>query len=128
MNGKYIIIKLGSTPIAALKAVSIQTSAKKSELSNAGISASENMWERSIVTSLKWSISTDQLVASNAEAAASLLSAGKTYSINVYGSATDNAPILQGRAICTKASVKSAVGSLIKGTFAFDGTGPLAAT
>ena len=75
MNGKYIIIKLGSTPIAALKAVSIQTSAEKSELSNAGISASENMWERSIVTSLKWSISTDQLVTSNAEAAASLLRA-----------------------------------------------------
>ena len=125
MNGKYIIIKLGSTPIAALKAVSIQTSAKKSELSNAGISASENMWERSIVTSLEWSISTDQLVASNAEAAASLLRAGKTYTINVYGSAADNAPILQGRAICTKASVKSAVGSLIKGAFSFDGTGPL---
>ena len=126
MNGKYIIIKLGNTAIAALKSVNIQTSAKTEELSNAGISAAENMWERSITTKLKWSISTDQLIVADSAIATSVLRNGTSYRISVYKSATDSTAILTGMAICTKASVKAAIGALVKGSFTFEGNGPLA--
>lgn len=125
MNGKYYVIKLGNTAIAALKTVKISTSAKTEELSNAGLSQAENMWERSITTKLKWSVSTDQLIAQDTDVASSLLRAGMTYTLKVYKSASDSTAAASGSVICTKASITASVGSLIKGSFTFEGNGPL---
>ena len=125
MVGNYYIIKLGSTAIAGLKTVKIQTSAKTEELSNAGIAQSQNMWERIIATKLKWSVSTDQLVLTDAAVKSSLLRAGRSYTLYVYKSASDSTAAASGSVICTKASITASVGSLIKGSFTFEGNGPL---
>ena len=84
LKGKNLIIKAGGVAIAAAKSCSVKIQAKTIETS----SPTDGKWEHSIVRRKAWSVSTNHLVTSIAEAAAMV---GTTVILDIQLNATGKA-------------------------------------
>ena len=124
MNGKDLIILLGSTAIAASKSCEINTQADTEELASLGSSDANNSWRRLKATQKSWSVTVNTLVSSASSAATELLRVGTTYNLKMRDSSSSTNR-LSGNAICTRCKVTATVGNLVTGSFVFEGNGPL---
>ena len=84
LKGKNLIIKAGGVAIAAAKSCSVKIQAKTTETS----SPTDGKWEHSIIRRKAWSVSTNHLVTSIAEAAAMV---GTTVTLDIQLNATGKA-------------------------------------
>ena len=118
VNGKNIIIALGSTPIAGTKSNEISSACDAIETS----SSTNGVWRTYIAGRKDWDFTTGWLLATPSDVT-NLLNVGQSYT--VYIQDDNSTKLLQGSALCTKADVRATVGNLIAGSFAFKGNGPL---
>ena len=118
MNGKYIYIYKGGTPIAACKTDTVSTKAETTEVTD----ANDSTWKYFIAGQKTWKFQTTYLLLAD-EDIAKLLQIGNSYTIIIRGKTTDGA--LTGTAILTDAKQTYAVGSIASGSWDFQGTGPL---
>ena len=118
VNGKNILIALGSTPIAGTKSNEMSTACDAIETS----SPTNGEWRTYIAGRKDWDFTTGWLLATSSDVA-KLLNVGQSYT--VYIQDDNSTKLLQGSALCTKADVRATVGNLIAGSFAFKGNGPL---
>lgn len=126
MNGKDLVITLGGTAIAAARSCEIDVQASTEELASLGSTQAFNIWKRIIVTQKAWSVTVNKLVTSATIAGQDLLRAGYEYTLRVKASDSQNATLV-GQAICTRVKVTATIGSLVQGSFVFEGNGSLAA-
>ena len=84
LKGKNLIIKAGGVAIAAAKSCTVKIQAKTIETS----SPADGQWEHSIIGRKAWSVSTNHLVTSIAEAAAMV---GTTVTLDIQLNATGKA-------------------------------------
>ena len=126
MNGKDLVITLGGTAIAAARSCEIDVQASTEELASLGSTQAFNVWKRIIVTQKAWSVTVNKLVTSATIAGQDLLRVGYEYTLSVKGPG-NQASVLTGSAICTRAKVTASIGSLVQGSFVFEGNGSLAA-
>ena len=126
MNGKDLVITLNGTAIAAAKSCEIDVQASTEDLASFGYTAAFNVWKRTIVTQKAWSVTVNKLVTSDSVAGTDLLRVGYEYTLRVKGASSQTATLV-GSAICTRAKVTAPIGSLVQGSFVFEGNGELAA-
>lgn len=119
-NGNNILVYRNGTAIAGSKSSELITSAGKIEIS----SATESMWREFIADRKEWSISLNYLVVGES-GITDVLKAGNTYTIKIADRNEDY--ILQGYALCTICKQTYTRGSLVQGSFQFQGTGELEA-
>ena len=74
---------------------------------------------------MDWGINSDYLVTSWIDISGNPMKVGETYAIKVLDSMNSDAYLL-GTVICTECVIDMRNGSLVKGSFSFQGTGPLA--
>lgn len=120
LNGKDILIYLGSNVIAGTKSNEITTACDTIEVS----SPTTGVWRKYIAGRKDWDVSTSWLLAATSDLA-SLLNVGQTYTLYIKDSGSNT--ILQGDAICTQAKITATIGNLLNGSFAFKGCTELAA-
>lgn len=113
--GKSIIVKIGSTAIAAAKSCSISTSCDLIETS----SPSSSSWRTFLTGRKEWEVSCDYLVTTVAD----LLQVGQAVTLTIQGPTSGDS--VSGQAICTQADVSGSIGALAKGSFKFKGNGAL---
>ena len=129
IHGKSIRIKRSDDGhlIAASRSCTITTDCETIEVSAPG----DGSWVKKIAGRKKWSINCSWLVDSDQSAVNSLLAVGNEYELDITyngdfpeGEAWET--LLRGKAICTKCNITAEVGSLVKGSFSFEGNGVLA--
>lgn len=119
-NGNNILVFRGNTAIAGSKSAELTTSAGKIEIS----SATESMWREFLADRKEWSLTVNYLVVGES-GITDVLQAGNTYTIKIADRNGDF--VLQGSAFCTTCKQTYTRGSLVQGSFQFQGTGELEA-
>ena len=118
--GKSIIVKIGSTAIAAAKSCSISTSCDLIETSSPTQNVtSTGTWRMFLTGRKEWEVSCDYLVT----AVEDLLQVGQAVTLTIQGQTSGDS--VSGQAICTQADVSGSIGALAKGSFKFKGNGEL---
>lgn len=109
---------LNGTAMASTKIKSddIQTQADTIEKS----SATNQLWREYIAGRNEWSVNVSYLVLASAKIL-DLLLVGQTYDVTV----TSGQTTMSGKAILTSVKQTYSIGALAKGSFSFQGTGPL---
>lgn len=126
VKGKYIIIysRDADEPlVAGVTADRLRVAGETIEIA----SATSSQWKEFITGRKEWGIDTDYLITTDENIHDYPLRVGQTFNIRVQDSpryGTDSYCI--GTVICTECVVDFRQGSLVKGTFSFQGTGPLA--
>lgn len=120
MNGNNIIVYWNDTPIAAAKSAEINCGVKTIEVA----STTTGAWKTFIAGRKDWSVSVGYLVLA-ASGLADLLKVGTTYTIKIGGRGASG--YVSGSAILTTCKITATRGNLVTGSFAFKGSGELAA-
>ena len=127
INGKYVVICLRTpgtsgigTPIAGVTSDRIRVSGETIEKA----SATSSKWKEFLAGRMDWGITSDYLITNWVNIGNNPMKVGKTYAIIVMDS-TDYYECLSGTVICTECVIDMRNGSLVKGSFSFQGTGPL---
>lgn len=124
MTGKDIIVILSQngTAIAStrIKSSQIQSTAETMEKA----SATQQTWTERIAGRASWSMKTDYLVLAP-EQMQDLLRVRQLFDVTITAAEGQSSTVITGRAILKEVTINATVGSLAKGSFAFDGTGPL---
>lgn len=115
--GNRIYISLNGTKIAAQKSCKLSNGCDTIETA----SPTTGTWKTFIAGRASWSMSCSWLVLSASAMKTNALRVRSTYTITF----TDGSTTMSGTAICEKCDIESSVGSLVKGTFTFRGTGAL---
>ena len=122
MTGKDIIVVFSQNGTAladtAIKSDSIKVNADVIEKA----SATQQAWKEYIAGRNGWTLSTGYLVLASAKIR-DVLMVGQTFDVTVRP--TTGNTTLTGKAIMTDCEQVYNLGNLIKGTFSFQGTGPL---
>lgn len=118
--GQTLFIASGSntTPIAATKTDEIQVGCDTIEISD----PTQGEWKRFINGRKEWSVTVGWLVTTNTDVQ-QLLNAGNSYTLKFRSKST---VYLTGQAIMTQCKITATKGSLIQGSFVFQGNGSLA--
>ena len=103
--------------IAGAKSCKLSVKGETIEIS----SASNSRWKEFIAGREEWEVSTSHLVMSANSIGSYKNLVGTTLQVR-FGTASE---YISGNAICTQFEVDAATGSLAKGSFRFQGTGPL---
>lgn len=127
INGKYVVICMrtpGSsgigTPVAGVMSDRLRVSGETIEIA----SATSSKWKEFLAGRKDWGINSDYLITMWDDIADNAMKVGDTYTIMVIDS--NNADeYLSGTVICTECVIDMRNGSLVKGSFSFQGTGPL---
>lgn len=127
INGKYVVICMrtpGSsgigTPVAGVTSDRLRVSGETIEIA----SATSSKWKEYLAGRKDWGINTDYLITMWDDIADNAMKVGNTYAIMVIDS--NNADeYLSGTVICKECVIDMRNGSLVKGSFSFQGTGPL---
>lgn len=122
-QGKELIVtdSLNNVVVAAAKSIEVNINCETIEKARTSIAA----WRQYITGRKDWSFTTSCLVTA-ATFTASVSMVGKSYSVKFFdGTDTTNSALLSGTAICTQAKITEQKGSVAKGSFVFQGTGPL---
>lgn len=124
MTGKdvNVIFSQNGTAIAStrIKSSQIQSTAETMEKA----SATQRTWTERIAGRASWSMKTDYLVLAP-EQMQDLLRVGQLFDVTITAAEGQSSTVITGRAILKEVTINATVGSLAKGSFAFDGTGPL---
>lgn len=124
MTGKDIIVILSQNDIAIastrIKSSQIQSTAETMEKA----SATQQTWTERIAGRASWSMKTDYLVLAP-EQMQDLLRVRQLFDVTITAAEGQSSTVITGRAILKEVTINATVGSLAKGSFAFDGTGPL---
>jgi len=117
IHGRKIIVSSGGTAIAAAKSCDLEVSCETVPVASPSIGS----WRTLIPGQKSWNVKTSHLVTG---IKGMVLDVGSTVNISIYDD--DNpSDALSGTAIVTSCQVSSQVGALAKGSFAFEGSGPL---
>ena len=81
-------------------------------------------WKEFLAGRMDWGINSDYLITAWNDIANNPMKVGKTYAIMVIDS-RNSGEYLSGTVICTECVIDMRNGSLVKGSFSFQGTGPL---
>lgn len=124
MTGKdvNVIFSQNGTAIAStrIKSSQIQSTAETMEKA----SATQRTWKERIAGRASWSMKTDYLVQAP-EQMQDLLRVRQLFDVTITAAEGQSSTVITGRAILKEVTINATVGSLAKGSFAFDGTGPL---
>lgn len=124
MTGKdvNVIFSQNGTAIAStrIKSSQIQSTAETMEKA----SATQRTWKERIAGRASWSMKTDYLVLAP-EQMQDLLRVRQLFDVTITAAEGQSSTVITGRAILKEVTINATVGSLAKGSFAFDGTGPL---
>lgn len=126
VKGKYIIIysRDADEPlVAGVTADRLRVAGETIEIA----SATSSQWKEFITGRKEWGIDTDYLITTDENIYDYPMRVGQTFNIRVQDSpqySTDSYCI--GTVICTECVIDMRNGSLVKGSFKFQGTGPLA--
>mgnify|MGYP006967196923 CR=1 FL=1 len=128
IKGKYVVICLRTpgtsgdgTPVAGVTSDRIRVNGETIEKA----SATSSKWKEFLAGRMDWGINSDYLVTSWNDISGNPMKVGETYAIKVLDSMNSDAYLL-GTVICTECVIDMRNGSLVKGSFSFQGTGPLA--
>lgn len=121
IHGRDLIVKVGGTAVAAAQSCDIDSSCSLIEVTKPNATASEAKCRHYRPDRTDWRVTVSGLVLA---CASSLLSVGTvvTLTCEVDGSQTDT---VSGTAIVQQCRITGAVGQLAKGSFVFQGSGPL---
>ena len=124
LKGRNVILKMGGTAIAAAKSCEVNLSADSIKTS----SPSNGDWEHSIPGRKSWSASCSHLVTQIADSAGMV---GQTVTLLFQPVDDSGSPIaaisaLQGTAIVKQWKGTFSLSNLAQGSYAFEGSGPLA--
>ena len=117
--GNNIMVFLGGTIIAGTRSNEIQTDCEMMETTN----PDSGEWRKFLAGRKQWTGSTAFLVLTASDIK-KLLNVGTTYTLQFRDRTGTN--VIQGQAILKTCKIESAKGSLVQGSFAFQGTGALA--
>lgn len=127
INGKYVVICLRTpgasgigTPIAGVMSDRLRVSGETIEKA----SATNSKWKEFLAGRKDWGINSDYLITVWDDIADNAMEVGETYAIMVIDS-NNSDEYLSGTVICTECVLDMKNGSLVKGSFSFQGTGPL---
>lgn len=124
MTGKdvNVIFSQNGTAIAStrIKSSQIQSTAETMEKA----SATQQTWTERIAGRASWSMKTDYLVLAP-EQMQDLLRVRQLFDVTITAAEGQSSTVITGRAILKEVTINATVRSLAKGSFAFDGTGPL---
>ena len=127
IKGKYVVICLRTpgtsgigTPIAGVTADRVRVSGETIEKA----SATSSKWKEYLAGRMDWGITSDYLITFWNDIADNAMKVGQTYAIMVIDSSNAD-EYLSGTVICTECVIDMRNGSLVKGSFSFQGTGPL---
>lgn len=108
------------TPVAGVMSDRLRVSGETIEIA----SATSSKWKEFLAGRKDWGINSDYLITMWDDIADNAMKVGDTYTIMVIDS--NNADeYLSGTVICTECVIDMRNGSLVKGSFSFQGTGPL---
>ena len=124
LHGRNLIIKVNGVAVAASKSCTVTVSAETLKVS----SPQDGKWEYSIPARESWKVQanslfiaaspSDTVIKSNISHVGSVIELSVT--VNDYANDT-----VSGTAICKQFSATGTVGSLLQGSFQWEGTGPL---
>jgi len=124
-KGKYIIIISRDTNeplVAGVKADRLRVAGETIEIA----SATSSRWKEFLAGRKEWSIETDYLITDDNNIYDYPLMVGQTFNIRIQDSPQHGSDTYcGGTVICTEAVQDYQVGTLVKGSFVFKGTGPL---
>ena len=122
-QGKELIVTDSSNNVVVAAAKSIEVNINCETIEKARTSTAA--WRQYITGRKDWSFTTSCLVTA-ATFTASVTMVGKSYSVKFFdGTDTTKSALLSGSVICTQAKITEQKGSIAKGSFVFQGTGPL---
>lgn len=119
INGNDIIIKMGSTAVAACKSCKVQTGCETIEIS----SPLQGAWREFLVGRKEWSVQCSYLIPAVSDIG-NVLTVGSVVTITL--SDRDGSHYISGTAICTQAEGEYTRMNLAQGAYVFKGTGALA--
>ena len=122
LNGNKVLIYLNGTAIASCKSCEVQTDCGVIEVA----SASEQVWQQFIAGRKTWAATAGFLILANADVQ-KLLQVGQTVTLKFKGRDGADSTGVSGTAIIRTCRITSSQGNLVQGSFAFQGTGALAA-
>lgn len=117
-NGNNLLVYLGDQVIAGTTSNEIEVGDETIE-----VSSTNPKWKSFISGRKEWGVTVNFLVPTAAASETRILMVGQTYTL-VHRD-RGGWVIASGTAICTKCKITATRASLIKGSFAFKGTGPL---
>lgn len=118
INGNQILVYKNNVAIACCKSSELITSAGKIEIS----SATESMWREFLANRREWKVTANYLVYDE-EGTNDMMQVGNTYTLSIRDRSGNI--YLQGSAILTTCKQTYTRGSLVQGSFQFQGTGEL---
>ena len=125
VKGKYIIMSSQGTTyplIAGVKADRLRVAGETIEIA----SATSSQWKEFLMGRKEWSIETDYLILNYNNIKEYPLMVGQTFNIIIQDSPQwGEDSYCKGTVICTEAVQDYQIGTLVKGSFVFKGTGPL---
>ena len=124
MTGKDItvILSQNGTAIASTRIKSNRVQSKCETIEKA--SATQQTWTERIAGRASWLLTTDYLVMAH-EQMQDLLRVRQLFDVTITAAEGQSSTVLSGRAILKEVTINAAVGSLVKGSFALEGSGPL---
>ena len=87
-------------------------------------SATQQTWTERIAGRASWLLTTDYLVMAHGQMQ-DLLRVRQFFDVTITAAEGQSSTVLSGRAILKEVTINAAVGSLVKGSFALEGSGPL---
>lgn len=127
IKGKYVVIYLRTpgtsgdgTPIAGVTADRIRVSGETIEKA----SSTSSKWKEFLAGRMDWGINSDYLVTDWENIANFPMKVGLAYAVKVMDPHSADEYLL-GTVICTECVIDMRINSLVKGSFSFQGTGPL---
>lgn len=127
-NGKYFILLVGGTPIAAAKSDDVESGADTIETS----SPQSGPWRTHVTKRKEWQCSSSYLVLDDSALGVvgvtgiqDLLRVGKSFTIVFRHGTAD--PGVSGTATLTQVKITANLSKLVTGSFRFQGNGPLEA-
>ena len=124
MTGKDInvILSQDGTAIASTRIKSNKIQSKCETIEKA--SATQQTWTERIAGRASWLLTTDYLVMAHGQMQ-DLLHVRQLFDVTITASEGQSSTVITGRAILKEVTINATVGSLVKGSFALEGSGPL---
>ena len=124
IHGRNLIIKVNGVAVAASKSCTITVNEETLKVS----SPQDGQWEHSIPAKKSWKVQTNFLFFADSPSAtvikSSISRVGSVIQLSVTVNDYANDTV-SGTAICKQFSATGTVGSLLQGSFQWEGTGPL---
>lgn len=118
--GKNIVIYWNDHIIAGTRSNDFETECDTLEVA----SPEQGEWREYLTARKKWQVTVGYLVPASSDIT-DMLRVGNTYTLQ-FVDRTDRTTLLQGTAILKKCKITASIGSIIQGSFQFQGNGALA--